>query len=42
MKVEFLDRFSKNASLYVLIKFRPVWANLFLADGKTDRQRWRS
>ena len=31
-----LDRFSKKAHISSLVKIRPVWAELFHADGRTD------
>jgi len=34
----FLDKFAKNTQKSNLIKFRPVGAELFHADGRTDRQ----
>ena len=38
MKLEFfLDRFSKN-TISNFMKIRPLGANLFNADGRTDRQ----
>ena len=35
-KVNFLDRFSKNTQISNLMKVRPVAAELFHADGRTD------
>jgi len=37
MKKNLLDRFSKNTQISKLMKIRPVGAELFLADGQTDR-----
>jgi hypothetical protein len=49
MKVDFLDRFSKNALVSNFIKIRPLGAKLFHADGRmegrVDRHgetNWRS
>ena len=36
MKLYFVDRFSKNTRLSVLMKIRPVRAELFHADRQTD------
>ena len=36
MKVNFLDRFSKTAQISSFINIRPVGAELFHADGRTD------
>jgi len=38
----FLNKFSKNIQISVIIKIRPVGAKLFHADWQTDRQTWRS
>jgi hypothetical protein len=38
----FLDRSSRKAQLSSFIKIRPVGADLFHADEKTDGQTWRS
>jgi hypothetical protein len=38
----FLDRFSKNTQISNLVQIRPVRAELFHADGRTDRQTWWS
>jgi len=35
--VSFLDRFSKNFQISNFIEIRPVGAQLFHADGQTDR-----
>jgi hypothetical protein len=35
---KFLDRFSKNTQMLNFTKIRPVGAELFHADGRTDRQ----
>jgi hypothetical protein len=37
MQLEFLDRFSKNNQVSDLINIRSVGAELFHADGQTDR-----
>ena len=37
MKIEFLDRFSKNIQILNFIKNRPMGAELFYTDGLTDR-----
>ena len=34
----FLDKFSKNTQISNFVKFRPVGAELFHTDGRTDRQ----
>ena len=37
MKLEFfLDRFSKKTQIWSFIKIRPLGAELFYADGRTD------
>jgi len=36
--MNFLDRFSENSEVSNLIKFRPLGANLFRSDRRTDRQ----
>jgi len=36
MKLEFLDTFSTNTQISEGIKIRPVGADLFHADGRTD------
>ena len=36
------DKFSKNTQLSNFMKIRPVRAELFLADVRPDRQKWRS
>jgi hypothetical protein len=41
VKIEFLDRFSKNNQISNLMKIGQEGADLFRADGKTDRQRER-
>ena len=38
MKLNFLDRFSKNAEISNLIKIHPVGSNLLYEDGQTHRQ----
>jgi len=38
----FLNMFSKNIQISVIMKIRPVGAELFHADGQTDKQTWRS
>ena len=38
VKLELLDRFSKNIEMII----RPASADLFHADGQTDRQTWAS
>ena len=38
MKLEFLDRLSKNTQMPNFMKIRPVGAQLCHADGRTDRQ----
>jgi len=40
MKLGFLDRLLKNTHLSNLIKIRPVGADLFYAEGRTDRDRY--
>jgi len=42
MKLESLNSFSKHTPLPNFIKIRPVGAELFHADWRTDRQTWRS
>jgi len=36
MKLEFVDRFSKNPRIPNLLKIRPVGTELLNADGQTD------
>jgi len=36
MKLELLDRFSKNTQISNLMKIRPIGAELFHTDGRTD------
>ena len=36
MKPEFLDRFFRNSRISNFIKIRPLGAELFLAEGRTD------
>jgi hypothetical protein len=38
LKLEFLDRFSNNTQIWNFMKIRPVEAEFFDADGRTDRQ----
>jgi hypothetical protein len=38
MKVDFVDRFLKNAQIYKFFKICLVGADLFHAEGGTDRQ----
>jgi hypothetical protein len=38
MKLEICDRFSKNPQISNFMKIRRVGAELFLADGRTNRQ----
>jgi len=37
MKLEFLDRFSKNNKISSFVKIRPLETELFHADRQTDR-----
>ena len=37
MKLEFFDRFSKNTQISNFVEIRSVGAELFHADGRTDR-----
>jgi hypothetical protein len=37
-ETKFLDRFSKNSEKSNVTKIRPVGAELFYADGRTDKQ----
>jgi hypothetical protein len=36
MKLEFLSTFSKNPQILTFVKIRPLGAELFHADGRTD------
>jgi hypothetical protein len=36
----FLDRFPKNTQIYNFMKIRSMGAELFNADGRTDRHTW--
>jgi len=40
--IDFLDTFSKIPEISNFMKIRPVGAELFHDDGRTDRQTWRS
>jgi len=42
MKVEFSRQVFKNNQISSLTKIRPVGAELFHADGRTDGQTWQS
>jgi len=37
-----LDRVSKNSDILIFMKIRPMGTELFLADGQTYGQTWRS
>jgi hypothetical protein len=39
IKLEFFDKFSKNVYILNLIKIRPVGAELFHAEGQTDKTK---
>jgi len=41
MKLEFVDKFSKNIQISNFMKIRPVGADSFYADGRTDRHNER-
>jgi hypothetical protein len=41
-KFNFLYRFPKNIQIQYFMIFRPVGAESLYADGRTDRQTWRS
>jgi len=38
MKIDFLEKFSKNTQIAYYIKIRPVGAEMFREDGRTDGQ----
>jgi hypothetical protein len=40
MDLNLRDRFSKNTRILNVVKIRPVGAELFHADGRTDRQTY--
>jgi len=40
--LNFIDRSSKNTQISNFIKIGPAEADLFHADGQTERQTWRS
>jgi len=39
MKAEFFDRFSKNTRMSYFIKFHPMGAKMFHANGHTDMKQ---
>jgi len=42
MKIEFCRKILENPQISNFTKIRPVGAELFHADGRTDGQTWRS